>query len=294
VDVAIAPLDLVRVTRASLELPALDGGRLALWASFWLVASLGLRLVGIAPAVRALRVGSAPACALAAMALAAWPLGLAFRVAAPEMLAGQKTVNDAAYLVEQGGPMLWVFALAGLAGMAGASRRQAAFAVAALFALAAPATLQFAWKKATLPYDPIPAPMVRAMDALAAASAPGDVVLQRPGARYPPLPVVLIGRRVPYERFTPWLTQFARREDLERRHEKVFTFFRTTDRDQAIGIARELNARFVALYGPDRLRFDPAGALETVHEADGVRILRITQEARRAVSAGRRSPSGPS
>ncbi len=83
--------------------------------------------------------------------------------------------------------------------------------VALAVVLALPATIQFAWKKARLPYDPVPAPMVRAMDALAAASRPGDVVLQRPGARYPPLPVVLIGRRVPYERFTPWLTQFAPR-----------------------------------------------------------------------------------
>ena len=277
VDVAFAPLDLVSVTRASLQLPELGGGRLLTWAIFWLVASLGLRLAGIAPALRALRTGSAAASALAAMALAAWPLGLAFRVAAPEMLAGQKTVNDAAYLVEQGGPMLWVFAAIGLAGLAGASRVRRLAAVAGVILLAAPATLQFAWKKATLPYDPIPAPMVRAMDALAAASAPGDVVLQRPGARYPPLPVVLIGRRVPYERFTPWLTQFAPREALEQRHEKVFRFFRTESPEEAMAIARGIDARFVAVYGPaDRLRFDTAGVLEAVHEDGPVRVLRIT------------------
>ena len=276
VDVSFAPLDLVRVTRASLELPALTGARLALWAVFWLAASLGMRVVGFGPSWSALRRGSASACALAAMALAAWPLGLAFRVAAPEMLANQKTVNDAAYLVEQGGPMSWVFAAIALAGLAGASRARRVLVAAAVLVLAMPATVQFAWKKATLPYDPVPAPMVRAMDALRSASTPGDVVLQRPGARYPPLPVVLIGRRVPYERFTPWLTQFAAREALEARHEKVFRFFRTADRAEALGIARELGARFVALYGPDRLRFETEGALEPIHEADGVRILRIT------------------
>ena len=277
VDVVIAPLDLVRVTRASLELPPLDGVRLALWGIAWLSASLGLRLLGIGPALAALRAGSAAACALAAMALSAWPLGLAFRVAAPEMLAGQKTVNDAAYLVEQGGPMLWVFAAIGLARLADASRARRLAVIAAVIALAGPATLQFAWKKATLPHDPIPAPMVRAMDALAAASSPGEVVLQRPGARYPPLPVVLIGRRVPYERFTPWLTQFAPREALEQRHEKVFRFFRTDSPEEAAAIARELDARFVAVYGPaDRLRFETAGVLETVHEDGPVRILRIT------------------
>ena len=80
------------------------------------------------------------------------------------------------------------------------------------------------------PPDPLPAPIVRAMASLERASRPGDVVLQRPGARYPPAPVILIGRRVPYERFTPYLTQFAPREALERRHETVFRFFRTHDR----------------------------------------------------------------
>jgi hypothetical protein len=118
--------------------------------------------------------------------------------------------------------------------------------------------------------------MVRAMDALAAASRPGDVVLQRPGARYPPLPVVLIGRRVPYERFTPWLTQFASPEALLARHERVFRFFRTTDPAEARAIARDLDARFVAVYGPaDRLRFEPADWLEPVHEDGPVRILRV-------------------
>jgi hypothetical protein len=275
VEVALAPLDLVRTTRASLELPALSGGALALWAVFWLAASLGMRVLGLGPALVALRRGSPAACALAAMALAAWPLGLLFRVSAPEMLAGQKAVNDAAYLVEQGGPLLWVFTALALAALAGPTLRGRVLTAIVTALLALPATVQFAWKKARLPYDPVPAPMVRAMDALERASAPGDVVLQRPGARYPPLPVVLIGRRVPYERFTPWLTQFAPREALERRHEQVFRFFRTTDREEAMAIARTLDAQFVALYGPDRLRFDTTGVLETIHEEGGVRILRF-------------------
>jgi hypothetical protein len=275
VEIAFDPLDLVRTTRASLELPALTAGALAAWSLFWLAASLGLRVLGLGPAVAALGRGSPAACALAAMALAAWPLGLLFRVSAPEMLAGQETVNDAAYLVEQGGPLLWAFTALTLAALAGPTRRGRLLTALVAAAVALPATAQFAWKKALLPYDPVPAPMVRAMDALERASAPGDVVLQRPGARYPPLPVVLAGRRVPYERFTPWLTQFAPREALEQRHERVFRFFRTTDREEAMAIARELDARFVALYGPDRLRFDTAGVLEPVHEEDGVRILRL-------------------
>jgi len=117
--------------------------------------------------------------------------------------------------------------------------------------------------------------MVRAMAALKAASRPGEVVLQRPGARYPPAPVILIGRRVPYERFTPWLTQFAPAAQLEARHEVVFRFFRTGDPEEAMAIARSLGARYVVLYGADRLRFDPTGRLVLIHEEDGARVYRI-------------------
>jgi hypothetical protein len=99
--------------------------------------------------------------------------------------------------------------------------------------------------------------------------------MQRPGARYPPAPVVLAGRRVPYERFTPYLTQFASRQDLEARHALVFRFFRTTSRDEALAIARSLGASYLALYWDDRVRFDTAGVLEPVHEEEGARAYRI-------------------
>jgi hypothetical protein len=113
------------------------------------------------------------------------------------------------------------------------------------------------------------------MDALGPVSERGDVVLQRPAARYPPVPVVLAGRRVPYDRFTPYLTQFAPREKLEARHLDVYRFFRTRDRGEALEIARSLNARFLALYAHDRVRFDAAGVLEPVHEEAGARLYRI-------------------
>jgi hypothetical protein len=116
---------------------------------------------------------------------------------------------------------------------------------------------------------------VRASAALATASSPGEVVIQRPGGRYPAAPVVLAGRRVPYERFTPYLTQFAPRADLERRHRQVYRFFQTRDRAEALTIARELQARYLALYGHDRIRFDATGLLEPVHEEPGARVYRL-------------------
>ena len=275
VTVSFAPLDLVRVTRESLGLPALSGGRLLAWSVAWIVASLGLRVLGLPAAVRALARRDVLAPALAVMALAAWPLGLLFRVSAPEMLEGQKAVNDAAYLVEEGGPLLWLFAAGTIGAWIEAHRRSRMPIVAVAALLALPSTVQFVARKAIEPPDPMPAPIVRAMRALAAASRPGEVVLQRPGARYPPAPVIMIGRRVPYERFTPWLTQFAPAAALEARHEVVYRFFHTEDASEARAIARALGARYLVLYGADRVRFDPAGVLVPIYEEDGARVFRF-------------------
>ena len=273
VRVALAPFDLARITRETLGLDPAAGWRFAAWTAFWIAASLGLRMAGLLEALRSLR-GPALTSALATMALAGWPLGLAFDVSAPEVLPGQRFVNDAAYLVEQSGPLLWLFTVAALARLATSAPRRWLLG-AALAALAAPATVQYVAKKAATPADRMPDPMVRAMRALERVSSPGDVVMQRPGARFPPAPVVLAGRRVPYERFTPYLTQFATREALLARHERVYRFFRTPDRAEALAIARSLDAKFLALYGNDRVRFDTAGVLEPVFEADGARVYRI-------------------
>ncbi len=277
VRIVLAPLDLASVTREVLGLAPLGGLALLGWGLAWLVLSLGLRLAGLPGAARALR-GPAFASALGTMALSGWPLGLLFRVSAPEVLEGQKVVNDAGYLLEQSAPLLWVFALIAVARLASSPARRAA-ALLALLLLATPATWQYAVKKAATPPDRLPAAMVRAVAALERVSRPGDVVLQRPRARYPPAPVVLAGRRVPYERFTPYLTQFASRPDLEARHELVFRFFRTTSREEALAIARSLDARWLALYDADRVRFDTTGALETVHEEEGARVYRILWQA---------------
>ena len=271
--IAFAPLDLVQATRDTLGLAPVAGLSLVGAALVWLLLSLGLRLAGVGEALRALR-GTAVASATAAIALSGWPLGLLLKVSAPEVLADQKVVNDAAYLVEQSGPLLWLFATLALVRFA-VSRQRRLLVAAAVLLLATPATWQYAGKKLKTPPDRLPAPMVRAMRALEEASRPGDVVLQRPGGRYPPAPVVLAGRRVSYERFTPYLTQFATKADLEARHATVYRFFRTERRDEALAIARSLGATFLALYGNDRVRFDTTGVLETVHEETGARVYRI-------------------
>lgn len=273
-DVSIGPFDLVRETWTALGLGSPSGAALALWGLLWIVASLGLRVAGLPSAVEAVRGGPAASQALAWMALSGWPLGLLFRVSAPQTLPGQKPFNDSYVLIEQGGALLWIFTAMGLARLARSRGRTAmVLTVAALLAL--PSTAQFVWKKATQPPDPVPAAMVRAMHALEEASEPGEVVMQRPAGRYPPMPVVLIGRRVPYDRFTPWLTQFAPAAALQARHEIVYRFFHTTDAGEALAIARSLDARYLCLYGADRVRFDPARLLLPIYEEPGARVYRL-------------------
>jgi hypothetical protein len=272
ISLSLAPFDLARITRESLDLPAVHGASFALWCAFWLFCSLGVRWLGVPHALRAFRAGPLAGATLAAMALLAWPLGLLLRIAVADALPGQKVVNDAAYIVEQGGPLLWVFTALALSGLA---FRHGKMAAAALCVLALPATVQFVARKLVSPPDPIPAAMVRAAKAIRDAGRPGEVVLQRPSARYPPLPVLLGMQRVPYERYTPFRTQFASREDLERRHEAVFRFFRTEERAEALALAKSLEASYLALYGSDRVRFDASGVLEALHEEGDARAYRI-------------------
>lgn len=279
VGVFFDPFDLVRATRATLGLePATDPG-LALFALAWLAASLGARIVGLAPAWRALRHGPGMAVALAAMALAGWPLGLLFRVSAPAVLPGEPVVNDAAYLVEQSGPLLWLFAVSTLGAWWRSPSRVARLAATLLLALSLPATLHFLLKKPALPADPFPAARLRAARLAAGLTRPGEVVLQRPGGRYPPGPVVFVSRRVPFERFTPYLTQFAARAELERRHADVAEFFRTRDPEQARAIARRLGARVVCLFDSERVRFPPEALLRLVHAEPGARVYVIAPPA---------------
>ena len=294
VEVAFAPLRLVAGSLRQLGLePALGGVLLA--TAPWLVVSLGLRLVGVRDALRALLDGPAFAAAAAAVALAGWPLALLLHVAARDV-EGRELPSATIYFVEQSGVVLWVFTAAALA-RAAASARRPALTLAAVALLGAPSTVEFALRKARVAPDPVPAAVVRALEAIAHDGRPGDVVLQRPGARYPPLPAVLEGRRVVYERFTPYLTQFAPRAELQRRHEALFRFFRTTDAAEAAALAREFGARYLCLYGADRVRFDTAGLLVPLHEEDGARAYRIATgeppPAPAAAGVAERTPAGP-
>jgi hypothetical protein len=273
VAVAVAPLKMIRDSLADLGLEAVAPATLALAAAPWLLVSLGLRLLGLRQAGQVLLGSSGAGTATGALALSGWPLGLLFHASARDSN-GAELPSATIYFVEQSGAVLWIFAAVPLAAWCAHGRR--AFPILAGAALLAfPSTAEFALRKAHERLEAIPAAYVRAIRAIEKDSQPGDRVLQRPAARYPPLPVVLAGRRVLYERFTVYLTQFAAPAELKRRHEMLFRFFATTDRAEAMEIARSLGVTHLCLYGSDRVRFDGRGALKPLHEEDGARSYRL-------------------
>jgi hypothetical protein len=285
VEVLLAPLRMVRDSLANLRMEDVSPAALGLLALPWLLVSLGLRVLGLRPAGLALARGGPAAATASALALCGWPLGLLFHAAARD-IDGRELPSAAIYFVEQSGALLWVFAALALGAWAGRGRRRAAvLAAAALLTL--PSTLEFAWRKALVAPVVVPAAAVRAVRAIARDARPGDRVLQRPGGRYPPLPAVLGPQRVLYERFTPYLTQFAPAQELRLRHEALFRFFHTSDRSEALAIARSLGARYLCLYGSDHVRFDPGPAFVPLHEEEEARSYRIEPQAEGAAPAMR-------
>jgi len=273
VEVVVAPLRMVGESLRDVGMGGAAVGWLLLATLPWLAVSLGLRGLGLPAAWRNLFAGKAAAATAAALALSGWPLGLLFHVAARDV-EGRELPSATIYFVEQSGAVLWVFTAIALAAWAARARRPAlVIGLAGLLSL--PSTLEFAVRKARVGPDSVPAGAVRALAAIARDGHPGDVVLQRPGGRYPPLPAVLFGRRVAYERFTPYLTQFAPREELLRRHERLHRFFQTSDPVEALSIAHSLSGQYVCLYGSDRVRFDPQGILVPIHEERDARAYRI-------------------
>ena len=273
--VALDPLLAVRANRQLLGLVPAEGVSLLLWSLVWIATSLGLRVLGLGRAFEALRSGRAAPVAFATMALSGWPLGLLLRVHPTELLQRKTHFNEATYFLEQSGPLLWVFFVLALTAVGLAGARAATAAVASA-ALALPSSVQFVMHERELPPGRMPRAIVESVAALGLVTAPGSVVLIKPDPRrYPPPPLVLIGRRVPFTQSIPYLTQFAPRKELEARLLAVRTFFQTGEPGEARSIARALGARYVCLYGSDRLGFDPADVMRPVFERENARVYEI-------------------
>jgi hypothetical protein len=270
-QVGIVPLLIVQKFRTTLGAPPAQGVALVASTLLWLVTSLGLRLVGIRGACRGLLSRQPLAAALSGMALLGWPLGMLFRIV-PIAFPGRAPYNEAWYFIEQSAPFLWLFAVLALVRIP----LRPAFVVLGAALLTLPSTLQFALAKSATPAVHAPPAIVEAMGALAEATSPGEVVLERPEPkRFPPPPMVLIGRRVPYSRYIPYLYQVAPQEELKARIEEVRRFFKTEDPRIAVDTAKDLGARFVCLYGDDQVAFRAEGTLRPLYEKDNTRVYEV-------------------
>jgi hypothetical protein len=273
--VVFEPFGVTQYARLDLGLEPATGAGLLAWTLVWLVVALGLRLLGLPAAVRAAVGGRPVPVALAVAALAGWALGLLFRISPLEPGASLRPFNEALYFFEQSGFLSWIFVATALGGLStGGMRRLALLAVCA--ALALPSSVQFLWRKRQVAPLRISAPAVRAMRALAGVSGPGDVVLMRPELqRFPPPPLVLIGRRVPYTRFIPFFNQFTTRQARDERFATASAFFRTSDAQEARRLAGRLGARYVCLFGAEAVRFPTEGVLEPIFEEPRARVYRL-------------------
>jgi hypothetical protein len=211
--------------------------------------------------------------ALGVVALSGWPLGLLFHAAAND-LQGRPLPSALIYLLEQSGCVLWIFTAVVLARFASRLRLSALVPLAAA-ALCFPATIEFMARRLELPADPISPGLMAGQRALREASRPGDLVLQRPGWERPALPVILSGRRVLLEGYTPYLTQFTSAAELRQRRQVLASFFRAETSEEALGIARETGASFVCLYGDQTLAFGPVPWLRLLHDHAEIRVFRI-------------------
>jgi hypothetical protein len=278
VRVTLLPFAPTNPARVAFGLPEASGLTLALSGIAWLVLSLGLRAAGLPAAWRALRGGDDPLATLGALALTGWPIALFVSVTA------DPAYDESFYFLQASGLALWLFAAPALA----AGARRSRFMIAGLLIVCLLPAAELVARRAARAPEQIPAPTVRAMAALRAASCPGDVVLTRPGVALVPPVVVLAGRRVPLASYIPYWRQFTTPEALAAREADVWAFFRAPDAAAAIEAARRLGARYVHFSGPAprapaspetfrsvRDKLLDAGALAPVHVEERAAVYRI-------------------
>ncbi len=267
VRVSFVPFAPVNPSRLAFGLDEARG--LALLASglAWVVLSLGLRVLGIPGALRAVRGPHTPGAILAAFALWGWPIAIFVSIKA------DPAVDESFYFLQASGLALWLFASPVLVGVA--RRSLIAGCVAALVTFAS--TGEFLVRTWQHGPEVVPAPAVRAMTALRMASRPGDVVLMQVRIPHVPLPVVLAGRRVAFADYIGYWRQFVTPEARARRRKQVRSFFQAEDAETALAVARQLEARYVYLAGPRRRKraLERAGVIELLFQEGSERIYRI-------------------
>jgi hypothetical protein len=266
VQVLLDPLAPVTRLRQVLGLLPADLATLIAWGALWLFVALGVRLLALPEAFRSATATDVVRATLAWAALLGWPVAALLRVTADQRF------NEAVYFANTSGALLWLFAVLALERVS-RGRRLAVVAAGALLSL--PNVAEFAWRKAATPPDLVPARVLEAMARLQQDSAPGDVVLMRPSSRYPPPPVVFVGRRVPFTLFLDYLHQFVPAAQVRERSGTVRAFFRTESVAEAREIAQRLHTRHVFLQGSLVLGDGARAALEPIYIEDDTALYRV-------------------
>lgn len=264
----LQPFGPAQSLRAALGLEPAQGASLLAWGALWTLAALGLRVCGLGAAVSALR-ASPWASILATLALSGWPARWLLR------LNVDGNADEATYFTLASGVVLWLFAVGTLVEWARRSGRPLLVGVLAA-ALSLPVTAQFVAGRLSTPFERIPPGVPAAMSALARLTAPGEPVLQTTYSRWPPPPMVFIGRRLAFTEYIVYLNQFAPAELRAEREHQVRRFFKTREAAEARGIARALGVRYVVVFGRTP-RSEAAGLLEPVLQTDDASLYRLAE-----------------
>lgn len=270
VAVLLEPLTPIRRTAESLHLAPQSGFALLAWALLWGLCALGWRAIGAGALWRALRAREPLRLALAGTVLAGLVPGLLLRITYEGEGAAY---NEGVYFIQQSLILSGVFGVCTLGRWA--ARGRPALVGLLVLALGLPTTVQFVLRKRATPPGRLPVALMRVLDVLALDGRRGDVVIAPATTRWPPPALTLLGRRLPYTRFIPYMAQFAPRAEVERRRLLVGTFFQSTDPEQALALARSLGARHVLLYGGQPLAFDPERIFERRASAGHAHLYRV-------------------
>ncbi len=270
VVVLFEPFAPMRRTAESLGLMLESWPALLGFSLLWLLLAAGWRAAGVRELWRALR-GAAPMpLALAGTVVAGLVPALLLRIT----FEGEgPDYNEGVYFVQQSAILFGLFAVCALGRWS--SRGHVVPVCLVTLALGLPTTTQFVWRKWSTAPGRLPASLVRVLDVLQREGTRGDVVLAPITTRWPPPVLTLLGQRLPYTRFIPYMAQFAPPRHVNQRRGLVISFFQSQDAGQALALARALGARHVLLYGGQRLRFAPSPVFELRASEGNVQLYRV-------------------
>ncbi len=191
----------------------------------WAIGFLGLRLLGLAAAIRDLSSRSFLPAVLACFALIGFPLSLLLRIAPAEAqgLSRLEALNDAGWFATASGIALWFPTARVLSGL------RPGVKTLAVLALALPSTLQHFFHAAALGSDRIGRTRVAAAIEAERISAPESVWVEPPDRARPSLLPYFAGRAVVYDPYVGYDYMFVRRDEIDFRRHAVAQFWSSSD-----------------------------------------------------------------